>query len=133
MFLTLLRIGHSEQGTFGVLRDRDIPFALTLEDPWHDNAPNESCIPEGHYTCIRIKSPRFGETFQILDVPGRTYILFHKGNTIADTKGCVLVGEEFSTAGDQPVLAGSGRGYGEFMDRLKGVVMFSLKIVNVEV
>ena len=38
-------------------------------------------------------SPRFGAVRAYLDaVPGRSGILLHEGNTVADTRGCVLLG-----------------------------------------
>ena len=84
-------------GIIGVLSmtDRDGKtrgLAHTLERPWRGNQPNESCIPGGDYTCVRRVSQRFGSTFEVRDVPGRTDILFHRGNFVADTHGCILVG-----------------------------------------
>jgi hypothetical protein len=118
--LTLLRISQSEQGTFGVLRDGAIPFAVTLEEPWRDNQPTISCIPLGRYTCKRVESPKFGGTFEVTNVPGRTHILFHKGNTTDDTHGCILVAEEFAGTNATPMIASSKRGYDELMAKLAG-------------
>ena len=111
-------------GTFGVLVEDSIPFALTLEPPWLDNKKNISCIPGGDYECEGINSPRFGYTFEVKDVPDRTHIVFHCGNYSIDTKGCILVGEQFQNDG---ILA-SRDGYKEFMFRLKDYKSFSLKI-----
>ena len=129
--LTLVRVGQSDRGTFGVLRYEDVPFALTLELPWKDNAPNESCIPTGQYICRRTRSPKFGETFSVTSVPDRTNILFHKGNTIEDTAGCILVAEEFSGTFDHPTIVSSERGFSEFMALLTDTMAFTLKIVSV--
>ena len=65
---------------------------LTLELPDLGNQKNISCIPEGKYTVHRIYSPKFGNCFHVLDVPGRTEILIHRGNYNKDTRGCILVG-----------------------------------------
>lgn len=97
MVLTLQRVVSNEFGTFGKLFYYDsfmgdIPLCVTLEDPWNENQENISCIPVGEYTCKRHNSPRFGETFEVANVVNRSAILFHKGNTEADTKGCILVG-----------------------------------------
>lgn len=86
-----------ENGIIGVLSmtDRDGKtrgLAHTLERPWLGNKPYESCIPGGDYTCVRRVSPKFGETFEVRDVRGRTDILFHPGNAVDDTQGCILVG-----------------------------------------
>ena len=130
MVIELIRVGQSNRGTFGVLRHGAIPFALTLERPWEDNAPSASCIPAGRYRCARVQSPKFGNTFEVTAVPCRSHILFHKGNTVDDTHGCILVAEEFSGTFDQPFLASSERGYREFMDLLDGRADFTLVITD---
>ena len=128
MKLDLLRVGQSARGTFGVLRYGPVPFALTLEDAWRDNQPHVSCIPPGHYRCQRVRSPKFGETFEVTNVPGRTHILFHKGNDTDDTDGCILVAEEFSGTFDRPMVVSSQRGFSEFLALLDGQAEFDLEI-----
>ena len=65
----------------------------TVEKPWKDNKPFVSCIPAGRYTITKGDSPRFGpNTWQVMDVPQRTHILFHVGNTADDVVGCIAVG-----------------------------------------
>jgi hypothetical protein len=63
-----------------------------------------------------------------MNVPGRNHILFHKGNTMEDTHGCILVGEEFSGTFDAPMIVSSQRGFGEFMALVSGVSTFELRI-----
>jgi hypothetical protein len=130
MRLTLLRVGQSERGTFGVLRYGQVPFALTLEEPWRNNDVGVSCIPPGLYTCTRVKSPKFGDTFEVTQVPGRTHILFHKGNTLDDTQGCILVAEEFSGTFDKPMIVSSQRGFSEFLALLEGQTEFELELLD---
>ena len=130
--LSLLRVGESARGTFGVLRLGTIPFAVTLEPPWKDNAVGVSAIPPGTYHCVRMQSPHFGETFEITGVPGRSHVLFHKGNKLEDTEGCVLVAEEFGGTPEMPIVAGSLRGYTEFMALLDGQSDCELTIRSVE-
>jgi len=67
-----------------------------LELPWLDNRVEVSCVPERVYTVQKHISPKFGECFHVLDVPGRTDILIHKGNYKKDTKGCILPGRTFA-------------------------------------
>jgi hypothetical protein len=131
MNLSLLRIGSSDLGTFGVLRDAQIPFAVTMEQPWKNNAQSVSCIPPGTYTCQRVTSPKFGNTFEVTGVPGRTHILFHAGNTLEDTEGCIMVAEEFGGTSMLPIVVSSRRGYGAFMDKQQGVNEFELEIKDV--
>lgn len=104
------------------------PFALSLEDPWKDNRVNVSCIPVGTYTCQRFNSPTHGETFIVCDVDGRTYILFHRGNTHINTMGCILIGEKFHFLGGIPSIAGSADGFNEFWNRCKDEEEFELEI-----
>tara|TARA_R100000049_G_C1937492_1_gene81412 strand:- start:641 stop:1156 length:516 start_codon:yes stop_codon:yes gene_type:complete len=122
--LKLIRVTSSEYlGTHGVLIDDGVPFALTLEPPWRDNQPFESCIPTGVYVCKFFISPRFGPVYEITGVPDRSQILFHKGNFTKDTSGCVLVGEQFESVGkSESAVVSSGKGFGEFMKRLAGPV-----------
>ncbi len=130
MRLVLLRVGQSSKGTFGVLRCGVVPFALTLERPWLNNLQAVSSIPAGLYECHRVDSPKFGNTFEVTGVPNRSHILFHKGNTIADTKGCILVGEQFGGSYDVPMLMDSKHGFEEFLSLLYGRTLFDLLIID---
>jgi len=127
--LTLKRISHNDYGTFGVLIDETTPFALTLENPWLENRQRVSCIPSGVYWCYRKRSPRFGETFEVKDVPERTDILFHPGNTRADTFGCILVAEQFEYLHGEPAILHSRKGFDEFMKSLEGFNEFAINII----
>lgn len=107
--------------TFGVLMNDDgIPFALTLEKPWLSNMRGVSCIPEGRYVALRHVSPKFGETFWLQEVPGRSGILFHKGNVESDSQGCILVGEQFNPINGEPGISHSAAGFQEFMRLSQG-------------
>ena len=128
--LTIKRVGTGAQGTFGVLIESGIPFALTVERQWLNNQSNISCIPEGGYLCKRVKSPRFGNTFEVTDVEGRSHILFHKGNLDDDSHGCILVGEKFGQLGSSSGILESNQGFNEFMVLLDDVDEFSLNIIN---
>ena len=122
--LTLKRLSTGENGTFGVLLDGGIPFAVTLEPQWMDNQKNISCIPAGTNICDDTNSQKFGYTFEVKDVPNRTHILFHKGNYTHNTKGCILVGEQF----ESNCIAASQAGFKEFIWRLRGRANFTLEI-----
>lgn len=133
--LIIRRVTTSEKGTKGVLVFENDPFALTLEREWKDNQPSVgdipgSCIPSGEYICKRIISPRFGETFTVVNVFNRSHILFHKGNLQDDSRGCILVGEEFGNIGGQSGIKSSKQGYNEFMAILSEDTQFRLIIVD---
>jgi len=121
---TLHRIASGPNGTYGVLIDGEMPFALTLEPPWKNNEKFVSCIPASVYACESVNSPRFGYTFGVNGVPDRSHIVFHCGNFHSDTKGCILVGEQF----DDHSIVASKAGYREFMFRLKDCESFTLEI-----
>jgi hypothetical protein len=125
------RIDNAEDGVFGVLLLDDQVCCVTLERPWLDNSINISCVPPGVYQCRRVHSPNYGDTFEISDVPGRTHILFHIGNTIKDSKGCVLLGSKYGELKDERAILSSGTAVKKFMEKLKGVISFDLEIIEV--
>ena len=68
----------------------------TLENPYIDNQRSISCIPAGQYK-VRLRTAKESATKDYLhllveEVPDRSLILFHSGNTAKDTRGCILVG-----------------------------------------
>tara|TARA_R110001592_G_scaffold121426_2_gene326992 strand:- start:229 stop:714 length:486 start_codon:yes stop_codon:yes gene_type:complete len=95
--LLLIRDTFTEKSTIGQLYLNGELFCDTLENPWKDNAKNISCIPEGEYD-VRLRLPRESATREYIhllvkEVPNRDWILFHRGNTAKDTRGCILVGK----------------------------------------
>lgn len=82
----LTRFAKTPDGVFGRLG----PWT-TVEEEWQDNLPFISCIPADTYICKRVQSPKFGNTFEVMDVPGRTHVLFHALNTEEGTQGCIGV------------------------------------------
>jgi hypothetical protein len=130
MQATLIRYDEDRDGTFGVLLIDGKPFAATLEPMDRGNARNVSCIPAGEYLCSIVDSPHFGRTFEVQDVPDRDHILFHSGNVIEDTAGCILVGErEGKLRGDRAVL-NSGATFRRFLATCSGLTEFRLEIVE---
>lgn len=97
--VTLLRLGGGGDDVLGVLHFRGQPIAVTLELAWRNNARNVSCIPLGRYRCVPTVSPRHGVTWQVMDVPNRSGILFHAGNAAPDSEGCILLGAAFGVPG----------------------------------
>tara|TARA_R110001592_G_scaffold34036_2_gene117257 strand:+ start:63 stop:482 length:420 start_codon:yes stop_codon:yes gene_type:complete len=94
--LLLIRDTFSENSVIGELFLNGERISDTLENPWLDNQRNISCIPEGEYK-VRLRLPRESATrdyihLLVQDVPNRDWILFHRGNTAKDTRGCILVG-----------------------------------------
>ena len=89
----LIRLETSLSGTFGIVRvDKEI-ICVSLEPPDLFNQKNISCIPVSQYSACPYNSERFGDTYQIMNVPKRSGILFHQGNYVDDTSGCILLGK----------------------------------------
>jgi hypothetical protein len=62
----------------------------SIELPWKDNHTRVSCIPEGKYELVKRWSPKFNRHLQILNVPGREYILIHPANeALRELKDCI--------------------------------------------
>jgi hypothetical protein len=99
--LHMRRIRNPRQ-TLGVLTVRDgdeqVWQCVTSELPWRDNLRRQSCIPDGQYQVLHRSAGRS----RMLDyphlwlpnVPSRSHILIHAGNYVADSAGCILVGDE---------------------------------------
>jgi len=133
--IIIRRVVTGDQGTFGVMVYQNIPFSLSLEREWADNRPSlngvpGSCIPAGTYMCNRVFSPKFHDTFEVTNVPGRSHILFHKGNLDDDSRGCIIVGEQFGDINGSSGVLSSRAGYNEFMGIMKDVDVFRLIIVD---
>lgn len=127
----LIRIEESEQGTFGVLRiDKEV-FCVTLEPRDEENAQDISSIPAQQYICRRVTSPKFGETFEVSNVPGRSHVLFHGGNRARDTLGCVLLAQHYGKLKGGRAVLNSGNTFKAFKDVMKFEEKFHLTIREV--
>ena len=91
------RWAGTNDGTLGRLTlGAESVYCLEEED--RENRRNVSRIPAGTYRCQRTWYVKGGyETFEIMHVPNRSRVLFHRGNTQEDTEGCVLVGLRVGT------------------------------------
>ena len=133
MKVNIIRVHSSKAGTFGVLLLEGMPIAVTGEQDWEDNKKNVSCIPVGQYLCKRVNTPKHGDTFEVTGVPGRSAILFHKGNLpLEHSQGCILVAEQFEPLDDKPAVLASAKGYGEFMKKMKRENTFVLNIIEIK-
>lgn len=127
--ITLDRI-HASDGscTLGKLTLPSGWSCFTLENPWLDNARNISCIPQGWYELKKRPSPlitriskgKHLEGWEVTCVVGRSYIMFHAGNYVKDTDGCVLVGSSVGrTESGELMLMNSGMVFDDLMSQLE--------------
>jgi len=119
---------HDSFGTFGILRINKSVFCVTLEPPDRTNFQNISSIPAQQYICYQYKSSKYGKTFEVKNVPGRSHVLFHAGNMAEHTKGCIILAEHFGKLKGQRAILNSGITFKNFMEIMKGVKFFHLTI-----
>ena len=85
------RFKFDDDGTFGRINDsNNNRLCYTCERTPNDDHP---CIPVGTYTFTAYNSPTKGAVWITQDVPGRSDIEIHAGNTEDDSLGCILVGD----------------------------------------
>jgi hypothetical protein len=83
--LELVRRWRTADTIIGTLTVDGIPECYVLESLEH-------AIPCGTYRVTLYDSPKHGRVPLLHDVPGRTWIEIHAGNSQKDTTGCLLVG-----------------------------------------
>lgn len=128
----ILRAVKRLDGVFGIFMVCMYPICLTCERPWLNNQIGISCIPAGQYICRRVKSPKFGDTFEVTGVSGRSEILIHSGNIDDDSHGCIILGENFEPwKTGQLSLASSKIAFGQFLREMEGQDQFTLTIKEV--
>lgn len=110
----------TNMGTFGKLTLQGKEVCCTVERPWMDNLPFKSCIPAGIYDIHPVNSPKFGETYQVIDVEGRTHILIHKANKPSELHGCIAPVSSFGLLDGEWCGFGSGDAYYPLMNLLDG-------------
>lgn len=119
MLLKLHRLYYRSDYIIGRLYINDVYFCDTLES-------SRLAIHPGDYNIIVVESPRFKIPLpRLLDVPHRSGILIHAGNTFKDTKGCILVGDNIKVG----YVLNSSQRLNELLRILrKNTSLYSIKI-----
>lgn len=92
---------------------------------------HKTCIPVGRYEIVFKYSNRYKKLMPfLLNVPNFLGVLFHKGNTIHDTSGCLLVG--FDADLDKGVIFQSREAFAELYQVLWQKCMSSRVFVSIE-
>ena len=90
--LTRYRHWSGEYSTVGTI-ESGLYQGYSVENPWLQNCPWHSCIPEGHYVMKLGWYNKGGyAAYELLDVPGRTLIKIHIANKASEVDGCVGLG-----------------------------------------
>ena len=94
--LLIIRDTFTKKSIIGKLFINGEWMCDTLELPYKDNQRSISSIPAGQYK-VRLRLARESASRDYLhllvkDVKDRSYILFHRGNSAKDSRGCILVG-----------------------------------------
>ena len=94
--ILIVRETYTDESVIGKLYLNGEFISYTLELAWNNNQKSISCVPRGVYDCkVRLAKDSASRNYDHLileDVPNRSYILFHRGNTSKDSKGCILTG-----------------------------------------
>lgn len=132
MKMVIKRTSYNEDGTFGLFYIDGVFHSYTLEPEDKNNQKDISCIPKGVYTCKRVRSPKFGNTFMVMDVPNRSAILFHSGTTEIDSRGCIILGDVVGhdEKNNKIGVFGSKMAIKRFLDKTAGVNEFELTITE---
>lgn len=92
----LIRLETKMNATLGVILIDNSLVCYSLELPWKANIQKHSCIPCGHYDLERRdkwkKVDKYGYTYEVVNVLNREGVLFHPGNTVDDSEGCIIPG-----------------------------------------
>lgn len=105
LIINLVRYSTGKEDTLGKLYINNQLYCYTLEDQYREvKVSGDTRIPAGEYEIIFRKVGGMNDTYSLKypdihkgmlwlqQVPGFQYILIHIGNSEADTKGCILVG-----------------------------------------
>ena len=102
-----ITITRTHDGTFGRVEIGEFE-AVTVEQEWNNNEPFKSCVPDGEYVLIPFDSPKFGQTFLMVNPQLNVYafeedtqhyldrylcIFPHKGSYPHNFVGCIGAGE----------------------------------------
>lgn len=137
--IILKRISDDGKCTLGEMLFPDGTTFKTVELPWKNNQQRVSCIPEGEYKLVQRLSPivertskgRYRMGWEVTNVPNRTFIMIHIGNSAKDFLGCIGVGTGYGSFADSKGVTNSRVAFNTFMEKMKTSTNWTLKIVRV--
>jgi len=96
----VLKRNYFPDGTNGTLECAGKVICHTIELPWKNNERRVSCVPEGKYFLRKRYTKKYQLHIEILNVKGRSGILFHPANNaLTELNGCIAPVTKISGAG----------------------------------
>lgn len=137
IWMRLTRWAYAPVGTFGSLQimlDDEVGYeCFTVERPWLNNERNVSCIPRGTYVLSLGFFHRGGyEVYEVQNVPSRSLIKIHKGNTMDDLKGCIAPGKGLGFINDKWAVSSSAVALSSVMDVMDNTELSTIVIQNTD-
>lgn len=135
--LLIRKVDRKINYTLGILyiaKKHDTTFTQqcdTLEPQWRDlktqpKVMGKTAIPKGEYKIVMAPSYKFHRNMPyLLGVPQFEGVMIHPGNTVNDTKGCILVGTKNSSG-----LANSRATFEKIMEILNSEDDNTIEIVE---
>lgn len=134
--IKLIRQNRDTEVTLGKMIFPNGKTFCTIELPWKDNQRSISCIPDGNYVLrkrdsaivSRTSKQRYQKGWEVTDVPNRTFIMIHIGNTVKDFEGCIGVGTDYGVIGGHKGVINSRVAFDEFMEEMEAFDEWTLEI-----
>lgn len=114
---------YKKSATLGILFLPSGKILKTIERPWLNNERRVSCFPEGTYIVKwlpRSGSGKYKRVWHVQNVPNRSGILFHGGNLVKHSLGCVIVGLRHGLLGKLLAVLSSKIGLDKMRSELEG-------------
>lgn len=130
MLLKTTIIQETHVVTISMLEIDGVFFGFILEDGFRETkVPGETRIPGGRYKILPRTEGKFYTNYRrrfnhrfvphLQDVPGFTFILMHIGNGPDDSRGCLLVGRQWTYAGNSHSVGNSTETYQKLYQTLE--------------
>jgi len=130
--VTLTRFAYLPWATLGRIDHVNHPW-YTLELPWRNNKPFQSCIPEGTYDVRPDQEGRFTGYPELQFVPKRSEIVIHPANFVSDLAGCIAPGKRFESALAATAVWGSKEAYEEMISELGTTFVLTINSIKATV
>ena len=112
--LTISSVAHNPIGDETIHQVDHAPI-YTLENPKRETTKDDR-IPAGEYKCVPYSGTKYKNVYHVQNVPNRSAILIHWGNTEKDTEGCILLGGRVGEIAGAPAVLDSRKCFERFRE-----------------